>query len=177
MVDIDSEEVGKLVEKGCDIQLPIITELNVFLRVFLKKIQDSRSSFSCPSWFSLTQEWKKTYDSAEVDTAVKYKLDAGVPNGVMNVYSFLEKLNERLPDDSTIVPDQGGNLCWSMQTLKVRKEQRLYTNLGSSSMGFAFPCCICSALGAEEPKRPIICIDGDGGFIMNTQELKTCCGL
>ena len=59
-----------------------------------------------------------------------------------------------------------------MQTLQVREHQRVYTNLGNSSMGFALGCAIGSALGLA-PGRSLVCIDGDGGFQMNVQELKT----
>jgi len=93
--------------------------------------------------------------------------------GALNVYAFMEQLDRKIPSGASVVPDQGGNLCWSMQALTVKKDWRLYTNLGNSSMGFAFPCCIGSAVGARNSSRTIVCIDGDGGFQMNTQELKT----
>jgi acetolactate synthase-1/2/3 large subunit len=134
----------------------------------------ANESFEPPSksfstWLQRTQEWKSKYANADVDKERKYELESTEPD-VMNVYSFLETLGEKIPANSTVVPDQGGNLCWTMQTLKVRDNWRLYTNLGNSSMGFAFPCCIGSALGTS---NPVICIDGDGGFQMNIQELKT----
>jgi acetolactate synthase-1/2/3 large subunit len=171
MVDLDSEEIGKLVEKGCKIDLPIITELNGFLEVMHSKANESFEppSKSFSTWLQRTQEWKSKYANADVDKERKYELESTEPD-VMNVYSFLETLGEKIPANSTVVPDQGGNLCWTMQTLKVRDNWRLYTNLGNSSMGFAFPCCIGSALGTS---NPVICIDGDGGFQMNIQELKT----
>ena len=172
MVDVDCEEIGKLVEKGCTIDLPIIIELNLFFTAITGRASEHRALKSLSTWTTRTQEWKRAYCNADVDKLLKYELDATVP-GVMNVYSFLERLSEKIPDKATVVPDQGGNLCWSMQTLKVKKDSRLYTNLGNSSMGFAFPCCIGSAVGASETKNPIVCIDGDGGFQMNIQELKT----
>lgn len=170
VVDCDSDEVGKLVEKGCTIQLPVIAELHEFVTGFVAKLAEKPQANGAHSeWVSKTREWKAKYSNADVDKAQKYDLDANVP-GVMNVYSFLEKLDEKIPANSTVIPDQGGNLCWSMQTLKVKDNWRLYTNLGNSSMGFAFPCCIGSALGSE---NTVVCIDGDGGFQMNIQELKT----
>ena len=57
-----------------------------------------------------------------------------------------------------------------LQSIKVRNGMRVHANLGNSSMGFAYPCCLGSAFGT---KNPVVCISGDGGFQMNIQELKT----
>jgi acetolactate synthase-1/2/3 large subunit len=54
--------------------------------------------------------------------------------------------------------------------------QRLFTNLGNSSMGWALPAAIGAAIGTEG-KVPIVCIEGDGGIQMNIQELRTLAAL
>ncbi len=77
---------------------------------------------------------------------------------------------EDLPDDCIIIPDQGGNLVWTMQSAKLKDGQKLFTNFGNSSMGFALPCAIGAAIGSG---KKVYCIDGDGGFQMNIQELLT----
>jgi acetolactate synthase-1/2/3 large subunit len=45
-----------------------------------------------------------------------------------------------------------------------------FSNFGNSSMGYALPSAIGAAIGSDVP---VICIDGDGGFQMNIQELQT----
>ncbi len=57
-----------------------------------------------------------------------------------------------------------------MQSIKVKKKQRLFTNFGNSSMGYALPAAIGAAV---ETDKTVVCIDGDGGFQMNIQELQT----
>ena len=179
MVDIDAEEIGKLVEKGCVIDLPIIAELRGFLQVFVQRVEQKELTISPPSagawgaWVNQVTKWKELYSHAAVDKEVKYRMEDVHEPGALNVYAFMEQLDRKIPSGASVVPDQGGNLCWSMQALTVKKDWRLYTNLGNSSMGFAFPCCIGSAVGARNSSRTIVCIDGDGGFQMNTQELKT----
>jgi acetolactate synthase-1/2/3 large subunit len=56
-----------------------------------------------------------------------------------------------------------------MQSFKI-KNQRIFSNFGNSSMGYALPSAIGAAIGTG---KQIICIDGDGGFQMNIQELQT----
>ncbi len=55
--------------------------------------------------------------------------------------------------------------CW-----KTKKGQRIFSNNGNSSLGYALPAAIgeCIAL-----KKPVYCICGDGGFNFNIQELQT----
>jgi acetolactate synthase-1/2/3 large subunit len=57
-----------------------------------------------------------------------------------------------------------------MQTIKPIENQRIFSNFGNSSMGYALPAAIGAAIGND---NPVICIDGDGGFQMNLQELQT----
>ena len=63
-----------------------------------------------------------------------------------------------------------------MQTTHLNGKQRLFTNLGNSSMGWALPAAIGAAIGTDG-KLPIVCIEGDGGIQMNIQELRTLASL
>ena len=154
MVDIDRNEVFK--GRGLEIDLPIIHDVNDFVDRFLDELTDE--SVVEKDWLNKIKEWKtKTYDKYE-------------NNESLSSYKFLETLDKHIPSDAVIVPDQGGNLVWSMQSLKVKEGQRMFSNFGNSSMGWALPASIGACVGSD---RPVICIDGDGGFQMNIQELQT----
>ncbi|MBI4094791.1 MAG: thiamine pyrophosphate-binding protein, partial [Candidatus Liptonbacteria bacterium] len=53
----------------------------------------------------------------------------------------------------------------------VKEGQRVISTFGNSPMGYAFPAAIGAAFA--RPGKQIICIDGDGGFQPNIQELQT----
>ena len=154
MVDIDKNEILK--GRGLNIDLPIINDLGDFVDNFIdvmivRKLESS--------WKNKINEWKsKVYDT--------YKHEGEL----LNSYKFLEVLNDYIPDNAIIVPCSGGNLVWTMQSLKVKEGQRLFSNFGNSSMGWSLPASIGAAIGSN---RPVICIDGDGGLQMNIQELQT----
>jgi acetolactate synthase-1/2/3 large subunit len=57
-----------------------------------------------------------------------------------------------------------------MQSLKPKNNQRIFSNFGNSSMGYSLPAAIGASIATS---NPVICIDGDGGFQMNIQELQT----
>ena len=59
----------------------------------------------------------------------------------------------------------------SSQTLKIKSEQRLFSNSGAASMGYGLPAAIGASVANLNKK--IICIEGDGSIQMNIQELAT----
>ena len=152
MVDVDIHEINKMPEKDVPIDLGIVSDAkNFFDNVIV-------GSSLGEIWLEKIYEWKRKYSqekSREGDSAV---------------YDYLDGFFNDLPDDCIIIPDQGGNLVWTMQSAKLKDGQKLFTNFGNSSMGFALPCAIGAAIGSG---KKVYCIDGDGGFQINIQELLT----
>tara|TARA_R100000541_G_scaffold48630_1_gene55710 strand:- start:821 stop:2533 length:1713 start_codon:yes stop_codon:yes gene_type:complete len=165
MVDVDIHEINKMPEKDVPIDLGIVSDAkNFFDSVIVGVPLGDGSGWSenrCKKyeiWLEKIYEWKRKYSqekSREGDSAV---------------YDYLDGFFEELPDDCIVIPDQGGNLVWTMQSAKLKDGQKLFTNFGNSSMGFALPCAIGAAIGSG---KKVYCIDGDGGFQMNIQELLT----
>jgi acetolactate synthase-1/2/3 large subunit len=165
MVDVDIHEINKMSEKDVPIDLGIVSDAkNFFDSVIIGVPLGDGSGWGenrCKKyeiWLEKIYEWKRKYSqekSREGDSAV---------------YDYLDGFFNDLPDDCIIIPDQGGNLVWTMQSAKLKDGQKLFTNFGNSSMGFALPCAIGAAIGSG---KKVYCIDGDGGFQMNIQELLT----
>jgi acetolactate synthase-1/2/3 large subunit len=165
MVDVDIHEINKMPEKDVPIDLGIVSDAkNFFDSVIVGVPLGDGSGWGenrCKKyeiWLEKIYEWKRKYSqekSREGDSAV---------------YDYLDGFFNDLPDDCIIIPDQGGNLVWTMQSAKLKDGQKLFTNFGNSSMGFALPCAIGAAIGSG---KKVYCIDGDGGFQMNIQELLT----
>ena len=103
MVDIDRNEVFK--GRGLNIDLPIIHDVGDFINSFLLTVQPQKLELE---WTKKINEWKnKTYDKYE-------------NNESLSSYKFLEALNKNITDDSIIIPDEGGNLVWSMQSINIK---------------------------------------------------------
>lgn len=121
------------------------------------------------------------------------------PAGEMDPYRFIDALFEQLEPEDCIVCGNGSACVVTFQAAKIRQGQRMYTNSGCASMGYGFPAAIGAAVardaGTDAPEamradaaqtavartaaartaaaRRVICIDGDGSFMMNLQELAT----
>lgn len=89
----------------------------------------------------------------------------------INPYVFIDEFSDELDKDDVTVCGNGSACVVTFQAAKIKKGQRLFTNSGCAAMGYGFPAAI-GACVARDGKR-VVCIDGDGSFQMNLQELQT----
>ena len=89
----------------------------------------------------------------------------------MNPYAFMTEMFDCFEEGEKIICGNGAACVISFQTGEIKKKQRLFANSGCAAMGYGFPAAIGGAI-AQKGER-IICIDGDGSFQMNLQELQT----
>lgn len=89
----------------------------------------------------------------------------------LNPYAFTTTLFQEFSEGEKIVCGNGSACVITFQAAIIKKNQRLFTNSGCAAMGYGFP----AALGvcAENQGKRVVCIDGDGSFQMNIQELQT----
>jgi acetolactate synthase-1/2/3 large subunit len=160
MVNIDPAEIRKL---NNIIDIPVPVDAGLFIREFLK--QSNRLAIRDRSaWRARCREWQIKYPFVLPEHHV-------VKTGI-SVYAFSEILSEELTEKHIILPGNAGNACELFLTaFKVKAGQRVFHNKGTGAMGFSQPAAIGACLAGG--KRPTICIDGDGGFQMNIQELET----
>ena len=86
-----------------------------------------------------------------------------------NSYTFIDKFSEALSDNHVIVTDMGTALLSGFYGFKLKENQTMFTSLGLGEMGYG----IAAAVGAAFGIRPVICLNCDGGMMMNLQELQT----
>lgn len=85
--------------------------------------------------------------------------------GVLNV------LRSVMGDDDLLISDVGSHKIWIARNFPVYRPNRCLISNGLASMGFALPGAVAAAL--HDPDRRIVAAMGDGGFLMNSQELET----
>ena len=80
-------------------------------------------------------------------------------------------LREVLPEDGIVTADVGAHLHLLGQIWQVDEPNRFIITDGWSAMGFGIPAAIAAKLC--RPGQPVVCVTGDGGFLMNCGELVT----
>jgi acetolactate synthase-1/2/3 large subunit len=83
----------------------------------------------------------------------------------------LKILQDELPDGSIITLDVGSHLHVAGQFWKTRGKQNLLMTNGWSGMGFGIPAALAAQI--NKPGSTVVCITGDGGFLMMSGEMVT----
>jgi acetolactate synthase-1/2/3 large subunit len=86
-----------------------------------------------------------------------------------NSYTFMDWFSKKVPDNCTIVTDMGTALLSGFYGFNIKPNQRMFTSLGLGEMGYG----IAAAVGAGFAGKPVLCLNCDGGMMMNLQELQT----
>jgi len=158
IVDIDENEIKKL---DMDIKYPLAFDCGEFIDELLR--QKNKIKITSLNWLTRCKQWQAKYP---VVTDEHFESDDYIDN-----YAFIETLSYLLPEDALIIPGSSGGCSEvTMQAFKIKKGQRMFNSEGLGPMGFGIPAAIGGCIAAGN--KPTVCIDGDGGFIMNIQELE-----
>lgn len=89
----------------------------------------------------------------------------------VNPYVFIDKMSKTITENESVICGNGSACVVTFQGMHIKEGTRLFTNSGCAAMGYGFPAAVGCAV-AKEGER-VICIDGDGSFQMNIQEMQT----
>lgn len=158
VVDIDDAELHK---PTVHVDYPIHADLRDVLEDINKS--DYQRNVEHQEWV----DWCRNLDKKYPATLPEYYND---DNG-LNPYVFMTEFFKELNEDESIVCGNGSACVVTFQAAIIKRKQRLYTNSGCAAMGYGFPAAVGACVA--RPEKRIICIDGDGSFMMNIQELQT----
>jgi acetolactate synthase I/II/III large subunit len=90
--------------------------------------------------------------------------------GAVNFGAVMVWLRENLPSDAIICNGAGNYAAWIHRFLRMRRFGQHVAPV-SGSMGYGVPAAV--AMKRLHPDRTVVCIAGDGDFLMNGQEFAT----
>lgn len=85
--------------------------------------------------------------------------------------TLLKVLMDELPRNTILTADVGSHLHLTGQYWKCNGRRNLIMTNGWSGMGFGIPAALSVSLA--DPGVPVVCITGDGGFLMMAGEMIT----
>lgn len=160
MIDIDKNE---LIKPTISIDMPIHADIKDVLSDMAVTVSENDFTDEHSKWLIWAKEIHEKYPAV----LPEYRKMAEP----LNPYVFTEKLSELLDEKDNIICGNGSASVIPFQVIKMKSGQRMFANSGCAAMGYGFP----AALGCAVAKggQRVICIDGDGSFQMNIQELQT----
>ena len=97
------------------------------------------------------------------------ELDGANNPAYVDPFYFVNLLSEYAQPDDIIIAGAGKAGETLMQTFKVKPGQRVITLSTNGAMGYDIPVSIGAAVSSG---RRVLCVTGDGGFMLNMQELE-----
>lgn len=83
----------------------------------------------------------------------------------------LYELRQALAPEDIVISDVGANKVWVARMFPAYRPNTVLISNGFAAMGFALPAAIAAKL--VHPERTVVAVCGDGGFMMNVQEMET----
>lgn len=156
MVDIDKAELDK---STLHPDLKIQGDAGVFIR---KLLSADIHPNDYTRWIAQGKEWNKRYPS----------LNPGwlKSSNYVNSFYFVDELSRQMKAEDVYCGGRAGTCVDAViQAFNVKRGQGVYVTKGLSSMGNGLPAAIGAAYATG---RKVVIVNGDGGFVMNIQELE-----
>jgi acetolactate synthase-1/2/3 large subunit len=83
----------------------------------------------------------------------------------------LWEIRAALGREDILISDVGLHKLWIARMFPAHEPNTVMIANGLAGMGFAVPCAVAAKL--VYPERRVVTVNGDGGFLMNMQELET----
>jgi acetolactate synthase-1/2/3 large subunit len=109
---------------------------------------------------SLRNKIKTEHDS--------YVDDLSFPMKPQRIINDIQKV---LGEDDILISDVGAHKMWIARHYNCQKPNTCIISNGFASMGIAIPGAVAAKL--VNPDKKVLAVTGDGGFMMNSQELET----
>ena len=150
-IDIDPAEISKNVAAT----IPIVGDLKYILSKLNQLVGDKNEQ----KWLSRIAELKKNYP-------LRYKQDEQ-----LKPQYIIQKLDQLTQGNAIIVNDVGQHPMCCAQYYQYQNPRSFISSGGLGTMGYGLPAAMGAQIGC--PDKRVICVVGDGGFQMNSQELAT----
>ena len=159
IVDVDPAEIAKM--HGA-VHTEICADAKDFLLELLAQ-KDSVHPKDRSAWMRRVTEWQDRYPLVTEEHRQP---------GAVSIYNLAEAISQEVaPEDGMVSGSSGSGIEIFIFTYPTRAGQRVFHTAGLGSMGFGLPASI--AVSVALGGRQTVCVDGDGGFQFNIQELET----
>lgn len=159
VVDIDKDELQKYADRFHG----ICTDAKLFMTQLQAEIKQT-DAVNYSEWITKCDTFKAKYP-------IVNSTDHPDTEGYINSYPFLYKLARRLKSNDIVVTDMGTALLSGHQAMNFKEGQRLMTSTGLGEMGYGLPAAMGASFATN--KGSVICLNCDGGMMLNLQELQT----
>lgn len=159
-IDVDSRDLGR----NYPVAVAIQADAGQALAALLPALAQARVPRA-------GEAWRREIDELRAKRQARLAGDAALATLPVKPQRVYAELRRALPADTIVTLDAGAAPAYGYDRLHFSRPRTFLTPLDLGGLGFAFPAALGAKLG--RPDAPVLAIHGDGGFLMNAQELET----
>jgi thiamine pyrophosphate-dependent acetolactate synthase large subunit-like protein len=165
-IDVDGREIGRIYPVALGIQADAAEAVSALLAACPEE-----SAFADGAIARDREVWQREAQELRARRAARLSQEADLHAQPIKPQRVYAELRRALPPETIVTLDAGAAPAYGYDRLTFSRPRTFLTPLDLGGLGFAFP----AALGAKlaRPTTPVLAIHGDGGFLMNAQELET----
>ena len=168
-LDIDPASISKIVNADVPIVGPVdvvLKEIASAVAAELERDPKRIDREALDAWWLRIRRWR---DEHGLDHDQRHRSDA---NGMLLPQQVVQAVYRATEGQAFVTSDVGQHQMFAAQYYKFDAPRRWINSGGLGTMGFGLP----AAMGVQfaYPKETVVCITGEGSFMMNMQELSTC---
>ncbi|MEW6046704.1 MAG: biosynthetic-type acetolactate synthase large subunit [Bacillota bacterium] len=164
-IDIDAAELGKVKTPHVSLATDARTGLEALLAAFDVRAgaeKDGPTFARRREWLERVDAWKREHP---------YRYDRDLAGRELLPQAVIEEIHHATGGEALVVTGVGQHQMWAAMFYRYRRPRQFLTSGGLGTMGYGLPAAIGAKLAL--PEAQVVCIDGDGSFQMNVQELAT----
>jgi acetolactate synthase-1/2/3 large subunit len=153
-IDIDPAEISKNIHAD----YPLIGDAGIVI----DQLDDALTSApDADEWREQCLTWQD-----------EYPMDYATPDDEPLKPQFVvEVLDEATDDDTIVTSGVGQHQMWASQYWTYSEPRTWVSSHGLGTMGYGLPAAIGARVAADDD-QDVVCVDGDGSFLMTIQELS-----
>jgi acetolactate synthase-1/2/3 large subunit len=161
-IDIDPSSISKNIK----VHIPIVGDARRVLARLQEALIEESTGGTAPV-AQAREQWLKQIAQWQAKHPFRYDWD----DELIKPQYVVEEVSNLTRGEAIVVTGVGQHQMWAAQHYRFRHPRHWLTSGGLGTMGYGLP----AALGAQvaRPDRLVVLIDGDGSFVMNSQELAT----
>jgi acetolactate synthase-1/2/3 large subunit len=157
-IDIDNREIGK----NYSVEIGLTGDAKVIIHQMKLMIDKNevkaKSGEDVANYIKFRDRWVNKHLMDDDSSPIKPQ-------------RLLKEVKETVPDNTFFLADSSSHWAWAIHYLSIGTAGNFFPTLGLGAMGAS----ISSAIGVKlsNPDNPVICICGDGSFLMGGNEIAT----
>ena len=159
-VDIEARDIGRY--------YPVAVGIHADARETCRALLDELARRGGPA---RNEAWRREAETLRAERQARLATEEALAAKPMKPQRVYAELRRALPPETIVALDAGAAPAYGYDRLRFARPRTFLTPLDLGGLGFAFPVALGAKLG--RPEAPVVAIHGDGGYLMNAQELET----